>query len=181
MELDQNLLTMIHKIVEDFQKPFGKSSILWYRLGSFRKFEHQSDMNKLAGTREPHIDALCLIIPNDYIHDGTALVVVYENSILADAKYYPDGWQDEVSMTKLKNTKYIWLYKEDREQTGTIIDCGEKYKFHLWKSPRKIGAVTDRCKYFGDIWKNGSCIHRGNRYGDHEHFYVIGSIHWKWR
>ena len=136
-------------------------------------------MNKLAGLREPKADALCLIVPTDYIRDSRILVIVYEHSELANSKYYPDGWHDDISMTKFKNMKYTKLHDEDREQTTAVLDCGGKFEFHLWKSPRRISAVTDRCKDFGDIWQNGVCIHEGNKYGDHEHFYVIGSMHWK--
>lgn len=179
MELDQDFLKCIFKIVSEYQKPFKTGSVFWYHLKNFRARGHQDDMNRLANCNCEGIDALCLIVPRDYPYDDRTLVIVYEDSKLANMDYYPDGWHDEISMTKFKNTKYRQLHREDNEQTIMVIDCDEKYNFHLWKSPRRISAVTERCKDYGDIWKNGICVHEGNKYGDHEHFYVIGSIHRK--
>lgn len=179
MELDQTFVSRIQKLVDDAQKPVDEGHVLCYYLKWYRKFGHQNDMNRLAGVRYPSIDALCLITPNDYIYGRKAVFIVHEDSELAKEAHYPEKWHDEISMTKFKNLPYSDIHREDSEQTYAVIDCGEKFEFHLWKSPRRISAVTERCKDFGDIWRGGVCVHSGNKFGDHEHFYVIGSVIWK--
>ena len=179
MEPTQAFIEEIRGIVNEFSKPFGTGSVLWYQLKWYKNGSHSDDINKLAGYTYPKIDALCLITSDYYPFDPCALVIVYEGSEIAKQEHFSEQWHDEISMTDYKKSRTQTLLIEDYEQTSMIIDCGTTYNFHLWKSPRRIKSVTDRCKNFGDIWVNGTLIHEGNKYGDHEHFYVIGSIHWK--
>lgn len=179
MELSNSFIDNIKHIVEEYQKPFGTGTVLWYHLKWYKSFSHQDDINRLADCHGPKIDALCLIVDSDYIFDTCTFIIVHEKSELAKPEYYLEEWHDEISMTEFKKSKKRALFLEDRDQTMTIINVNDCYEFHLWKSPRRIKAVTDRCKNFGDIWLNGVCVHEGNKYGDHEHFYVVGTIHQK--
>ena len=107
----------------------------------------------------------------------TTLVMVHEKQIDFVEKYLRRNYLESYSMTEFKTKGPYQWEKFDKESGSKCFTIHEKNTFHLWDNPLQIRAVTDRVSDYRKEWRFGVLEYEGNNFGDHEMFYIIGSIH----
>lgn len=132
---------------------------------------HSKLIDRLSHCSEPYIDAL-LIHFDDFI-----LVLAFNNTSTPEKNYLQNNYSGSMTMTNFKSTRaYYWRGIVYETPNSQIIQEGN-FKFHIWKNPYKIRAVTSRDKDFRKEYYGDYLEYEGNNYGDTSDFFIIGSIH----
>lgn len=137
---------------------------------SLKQASHESIMNRLSRCREPYAEVMLI-----HMH-WFSLVMIFGNQSEFVKKYLHSNHQGNMSMSDFKRTNSYRWHKSDMEQQHHDIGKNVSDYFHLWKKPYEIDAKTDRVSNYGDIWHGDYLIYEGNKFGDTEPFFIIGSI-----
>lgn len=157
------------KLVSEVMDSKSSSINLPYR--QLKNESHYEIINRLAKCRKPYASAILIEF------SMTTLVMVHEKQIDFVEKYLRRNYLESYSMTEFKTKRPYQWEKFDKESGSKCFTIHEKNTFHLWDNPLQIRAVTDRVSDYRKEWRFGVLEYEGNNFGDHEMFYIIGSIH----